>query len=1047
MSLYSLSIRRPVLAMVMSLTILLFGGLGFSRLGVREFPSVDPPIITVVTNYRGASADVIETQITEPLEDSINGIDGIRTLTSVSREGRSTIQVEFDLGSDLERAANDVRDRVSRAQRNLPPDVDPPSISKADADARPVVALAIGSDARNLMELTRFADDVFVERLQTIQGVSRIDIWGRKIYSMRLWLDPQRLAAYRLSAMDVRDAIREENVELPAGRIEGRDVELTVRTMSRLSTPEEFENLILKEDAGGVVRLRDVGYAELGPQNQRTLLRRNGIPMVALAIRPQPGSNYVEIVDEVKRRVAILERNLPPDIQLTYAFDSTQFIRKSVAEVQQTIFSALGLVVLVIFLFLRDWRTTLIPVLVIPVSLVGAFFLMWVAGFSINVLTLLALVLAIGLVVDDAIVVLENVYAKIESDLDPVSAGIVGTREIFFAVIATTAALVAVLLPILFLGGLTGSLFREFGATLAGAVIISSFVALTLTSMLTTRLLKPHARHSWFYRRSEPFFRRLTSGYRESLATFLNRRWLALPILVVCLLGIAFFTGLLPAELAPLEDRSTLRISAEGPEGATYSYMDRFMSSITEMILEEYPERRDLVTVTSPGFGASTAVNSGFGRLWLLEPEERERSQTEIAHSLRERLADYTGARSFVTEGPTIAVGRRSGQPVQFVLQAPTHERLEEVLPTFLERAEQHPVLTAVDVDLEFDKPQLSVEIDRNRAQDLGISALDVAETLQLLLSEQRLGFFIMDGKQYEIIGQVLAQNRDETFDLKNLYVPSADGDPLQLDKLVRVREETTPPQLYRFDRYVSATVSAGLSPGHTIGDGIEAMESIGEGLLDDTFATTLAGQSRDFAESSRTLLFVFILALALIYLVLAAQFESFRDPFIIMLSVPLALAGALFWLWYFNQTLNIFSQIGMIMLIGLVTKNGILIVEFANQRRAKGRPVMDAIQEATAARFRPVLMTSLSTILGILPIALALGAGSESRIPMGIAVIGGLSVGTLLTLYVVPAMYSYLTSREWKRVIAATSPADSVAGEAVPVAPADAAAFEKAGT
>jgi multidrug efflux pump len=769
--------------------------------------------------------------------------------------------------------------------------------------------------------------------------------------------------------------------------------------------------------------------------------------MVALAIRPQPGSNYVEIVDEVKRRVAILERNLPPDIKLTYAFDSTQFIRKSVAEVQQTIFSALGLVVLVIFLFLRDWRTTLIPVLVIPVSLVGAFFLMWVAGFSINVLTLLALVLAIGLVVDDAIVVLENVYAKIESDLDPISAGIVGTREIFFAVIATTAALVAVLLPILFLGGLTGSLFREFGATLAGAVIISSFVALTLTSMLTTRLLKPHARHSWFYRTTEPFFRRLTSGYRQSLATFLGRRWLALPILVVCLLGIAFFTRLLPAELAPLEDRSTLRISVKGPEGATYSYMDRFMGSITDMILEEYPERRDLVTVTSPGFGASTAVNSGFGRLWLLEPEERESSQTEIAHSLRERLAGYTGARSFVTEGPTIAVGRRSGQPVQFVLQAPTHERLEEVLPTFLERAEQHPVLTAVDVDLEFDKPQLSVEIDRNRAQDLGISALDVAETLQLFLSEQRLGFFIMDGKQYEIIGQVLAGNRDETFDLKNLYVPSADGEPLQLDKLVRVREETTPPQLYRFDRYVSATVSAGLSPGRTIGDGIEAMESIAEGLLDDTFATTLAGQSRDFAESSRTLLFVFVLALVLIYLVLAAQFESFRDPFIIMLSVPLALAGALFWLWYFNQTLNIFSQIGMIMLIGLVTKNGILIVEFANQRRAKGRPVMDAIQEAATARFRPVLMTSLSTILGILPIALALGAGSESRIPMGIAVIGGLSVGTLLTLYVVPAMYSYLTSREWKRVIAVTAPADSVAGETVPVAPADAAAFEKAGT
>jgi multidrug efflux pump len=1007
-----------VLAIVMSLAILLFGGLGFRNLGVREFPSVDAPLITVVTNYRGAAADVIESQITEPLEESINGIDGIRTLTSVSREGRSTIQVEFGLGIDLERAANDVRDRVFRAQSNLPPDVDPPSISKADADARPVVALAVGSDERNLLELTRFADDVFVERLQTIPGVSRIDIWGGKTHSMRLWIDPQRLAGYRLSPMDVRDAVRRENVELPAGRIEGRDVELTVRTMSRLSTPDEFENLILKQDAGGVVRLRDIGSAELGPQNQRTILRRNGVPMVALAIRPQPGSNYVEIVDEVRRRVALIERNLAPDIELSYAFDSTQFIRKSIREVQQTIFTALALVVLVIFLFLRDWRTTLIPVLVIPVSLIGAFFIMYVMGFSINVLTLLALVLAIGLVVDDAIVVLENVYSKIESGLVPVEAGVVGTREIFFAVIATTVALVAVLLPIFFLGGLTGRLFREFGATLAGAVIISSFVALTLTSMLTTRLLKKRSRQPWLYRVTEPFFRWLTAAYRNSLATFLRHRWLALPILLVCLAGIGWLSALLPAELAPLEDRSRIAINFKAPEGATFEYMDRYIEAVTDAMLSEYSERRELMTVTSPGFGASTSVNSGFVRLWLVEPEERERSQTEIADSVSERLRDFPGARAFVTQEPTIAVGRRRGQPVQFVLQAPTLERLQEVLPAFVERARNDPVLTTPDVDLVFDKPQLRVEIDRERAQDLGISALDVAETLQLSLSEQRLGFFVMDGKQFEVISQVLRENRDETLDLRNLYVASEGGEPVPLDKVVAVVEESIPPQLYRFDRYVSATVSAGLAPGYTMSDGITAMQRIADELLDDTFATTLAGQSRDFAESSRALLFVFVLALALIYLVLSAQFESFRDPFIIMLSVPLALAGALFWLWYFHQTLNIFSQIGMIMLIGLITKNGILIVEFANQRRARGRKVMEAIQEASVARFRPVLMTTLSTILGILPIALALGAGSESRVPMGVAVIGGLSVGTLLTLYVVPAMYSYLTSREWRRSI-----------------------------
>ncbi len=1025
MSLYSLSIRRPVLAIVMSLAILLFGALGFRNLGVREFPSVDAPLITVVTDYRGASAEVIESQITEPLEESINGIDGIRTLTSVSREGRSTIQVEFDLTADLERAANDVRDRVFRAQRNLPPDVDPPSISKADADASPVVALAIGSDQRNLLELTRFADDVFVERLQTIPGVSRVDIWGSQTHAMRLWLDPQKLASYRLSPTEVRDAVRRENVELPAGRIEGRDVELTVRTMSRLSTPEEFNNLILKQDAGGVVRLRDVGYAELGPQNLRTILRRNGVPMVALAIRPQPGSNYVEIVDEVRRRVATIERNLPPDVELSYAFDSSVYIRRSIAEVQQTIFLALALVVGVIFFFLRDWRTTLIPVLAIPVSLVGAFFIMDAAGFSINVLTLLALVLAIGLVVDDAIVVLENVYSKIEAGLEPAEAGVVGTREIFFAVIATTAALVAVLLPIFFLGGLTGKLFREFGATLAGAVVISSFIALTLTSMLTTRLLKRRARQPWLYRKTEPFFRRLTEAYRGSLEAFLERRWLALPVLALCLAGILLFMQILPAELAPLEDRGRVAVSFKAPEGATYEYMDAYVEAVTEMLLANYPEQRELMTVTSPGFGASTSVNSAFVRLWLVDPAERERSQMQVADDVKGRLAAFPGARAFVTQDPTIAVGRRRGQPVQFVLQAPTLARLQDVLGPFVERARSHPALTTPDVDLVFDKPQLLVEIDRDRAQDLGISALDVAETLQLSLSEQRVGFFILDGKQFEIIAQVERRNRDATMDLRNLYVISGDGRPVPLDKLVTVSEESIPPTLFRFDRYVSATVSAGLAPGFTMSQGIEAMQGIADDLLDDTFATTLDGEARDFAESSRALLFVFVLALALIYLVLAAQFESFRDPFIIMLSVPLALAGALFWLWYFQQTLNIFSQIGMIMLIGLVTKNGILIVEFANQRRARGRDIMDAVQEAATARFRPVLMTSLSTILGILPLALALGAGSESRVPMGVAVIGGLTVGTLLTLYVVPAMYSYLTTREWRRSISVEGAVD----------------------
>ncbi len=1012
MTLYTLSIRRPVLALVMSIAIVLFGAIGLSFLGVREFPSVDSPVITVATNYRGASADVVESQITEPLEESVNGIAGIRTLTSVSREGRSTLTVEFELGADLETAANDVRDRVSRAMRNLPPDVDPPSISKSNSDEPPIIQITVRSDRRSLLELSRIADELFAERLQTIPGVSRVDIWGDKTPAMRLWVDPQKLAAYRLSPLDVQRAVGRENVELPAGRIEGLDVELPVRTMSRLETPTDFENMILKAEGGSIVRFRDVGRAEIGPRNLRTILKKDLIPMVAVVARPQPGANYIEIVDEFRRRIEVIRRELPADIETAYGFDATRFIRQSVREVQQTIFVALGLVILVIFSFLRDWRTTLIPVVVIPVSLVGAFFVMYVAGFSINVLTLLGLVLAIGLVVDDAIVVLENVYAKIEAGNDPLQAGIHGTREIFFAVIATTLALVSVLLPLLFIGGLTGRLFREFGVTLAGAVIISSFVALTLTPMLCSRLLKRRDRHPWIYEASEPFFQRLTAGYRASLEGLLARRWLAVPLIVACVGLIVFFFRLLPAELAPLEDRSTIRLSATGPEGATFAYMDRFIDGLDELILEEVPESRSLISVTSPGFGATSAVNSGFARLILADPEERDRSQQEIAAALTVSVRRLTGARTFVSQSPTVAVGRRRGLPVQFVLQAPNMEKLEAVLPPFLAAAEEHPTFSAVDVNLKFNKPELRVAIERERARDLGVSTLDVARTLQLALSEQRLGFFVRDGKQFEIIGQVTRENRDETFDLKNLYVPSSRGTPALLDKVVALSEESRPPQLFRFDRYVSATVSAGLTPGRTIADGIAAMEEIAGELLDDSFSTTLAGEARDFAESARSLDFVFLLALVLIYLVLAAQFESFRDPFIIMLTVPLALAGALASLWYFGLTLNIFSQIGMIMLIGLVTKNGILIVEFSNQRRARGRSVMEAAVEGAAARFRPVLMTSLSTVLGILPIALALGSGAESRVPMGVAIIGGLLVGTVLTLYVVPAMYSYVASK-----------------------------------
>ncbi|TVR62117.1 MAG: efflux RND transporter permease subunit [Gemmatimonadales bacterium] len=1015
MKLYELSVRRPVLATVMSLVIVIFGIVSFTFLGVREFPSVDAPIITVTTNYPGANASVIESQITEPLEESVNGVEGIRSLTSTTREGRSTIQVEFDLDEDLDRAANDVRDRVNRVLGRLPPDVDPPQVSKASDDESPIVFLNVFSDRRDLLELTEIAETRFAERFQTISGVSRVDVWGARRYAMRLRLDPQRLAAHRLSLAEVQEALDRENVELPSGSLEGDDLQLTIRTLTRLQTAEEFENVILRQENGQVVRLRDVGRAELAAQNERTVLKREGVPMVGVVLRPLPGANNVAIADEFYQRLEQIRADLPDDVQTAIGFDITEFIRASIGEVQQTVLLALLLVTLVIFLFLRDWRTTVVPVIAIPVALLGGFFVMFALGFTINVLTLLAIVLAIGIVVDDAIVVVENIYSKIEAGEDTTLGSIEGTREIFFAIVSTTLALVAVFLPIIFLGGLTGQLFSEFGLTLAGAVVVSSFVALTLTPMLCSRLLKKRERQPWFHRRTQGFFDGLTEGYRRMLDGFLARRWMAFAVLAACFgLGYLLFDAL-PQELAPTEDRGAMQIPVSGPEGATFAYMDRHMDALSELIEEEVPEHRAIVSVTSPGFGAASAVNSGFIRLALVDASERDRSQQEIAAALSRRLGEVRGVQAFVIQDQSIRTGGGGGRglPVQFVLQAPTLEDLAEKLPEFLDEARSQSAFSVVDVDLTFDSPELLVEVDRQRARDLGISTAEVGRTLQLALSEQRTGFFVMNGQQYDVITEVEMDRRRTPTDLRSLYVRTSNGAPLQIDNLVTLRETVAPPQLYRFDRFASATVSAGLAPGFVMGDGIQAMQGVADRVLDDRFNTSLTGASRDFQEGSEGVLFVFILALVLVFLILAAQFESFRDPLIIMFTVPLALVGALFSLWYFGQTLNIFSQIGMVMLIGLVTKNGILIVEFANQRKDAGLDVLDAIREGAAARFRPVLMTSISTALGILPLALALGSGAESRMPMGIAVIGGLAIGTFLTLFVVPAMYSYLSSRK----------------------------------
>lgn len=1007
MSLSSMSINRPVLATVLALIILLFGFVGLTYLGVREFPSVDPAIISVNTSYPGANSDVIETQITEPLEQSINGIPGVRTLTSVSRQGGSNITVEFELSVDLETAANDVRDKVSQATRFLPRDVDPPTVTKADADANPILFLTIESDKRSLLEISEIAELTLKEQIQTISGVSAVNIWGQKRYAMRLWMDPVKLAGYQLTPMDVRNAILRENIELPSGAIEGTTTQLTIRTLGLMTTPREFNDLIIKQDGNQIVRFQDIGRAEIGPEDLRGILKNNGVPMVQVVIVPQPGSNHIDIVDEVYWRLEYIKKDLPEDVRVDVNYDNTEYIRASIDEVEHTIFIAFALVVIIIYFFLRSWRATLIPILVIPVSLVGSFFIMYIAGFSINVLTLLALVLAIGIVVDDAIVVMENIYVKVESGMNPREAGLKGSREIYFAIISTTITLISVFFPIVFLEGITGRLFREFSIVMAGAVAISAFLALTLTPMVSSKLLRRETTHSWFFRKTEGFFNRMNTGYRNSLDSFMNRRWSALIIIAVAFVLTALFWKTIPAEMAPLEDRSQVTINATGAEGSTYEYMLAYTDDLSQLVEETIPERLRYTAFVRGG-------NSSNLRIMLAKPDERERTQQQIADALTVDLRKKTKARAFVNQQSTFG-SRRSGMPVQYVLQATSIDKLREILPEFMNRVNENNVLTSADVNLKFTKPELRIHINREKATLLGVSTQNIGQTLQLALSGQRFGYFFMNGKQYQILGELAREDRNKPLDLKSLYVRNNDGDMIQLDNLVTLTEETAPPQLYRYNRFVAATVSASLAPGNTISEGIAEMDKIADEVLDESFRTALDGDSKDFQESSSSLMFAFALALVLIFLVLSAQFESFKDPLIVMMTVPLALTGALLFMWYFEITMNIFSQIGIIMLVGLVSKNGILIVEFANQRKNAGMSKIDAIKYAATARLRPILMTSLATILGIAPLALGFGEGAQSRVAMGIAVVGGLLLSTFLTLYVVPAIYTYVSSETKK--------------------------------
>ncbi|WP_044129267.1 efflux RND transporter permease subunit [Rudanella lutea] len=1015
MSLSSLSLNRPVFAMVMSIVIVLFGLIGYRFLGVREYPAIDPPVITVRTNYTGANPEIIESQITEPIEKSLNSIEGIRTISSNSALGASTITVEFDLNADLERAANDVRDKVAQAQRQLPQDIDaPPVVTKADANSDPIVFMPVQSSTRNIMQLSDYAENVLQERLQTIPGVSQVNIYGLKRFAMRLWIDPIKLAAYRLTVQDIQQALTRQNVELPGGKIYGNNTELTVKSVGRLTTEQDFNDLIVQQTAGQIVRFKDIGYAVLGPENEETQSKQNGRQGVILVLIPQPGANYVEIADEFYKRFEDLKKELPPDIEVNVGIDRSTFIRKAILEVQETLIISFILVVLVIYFFFRDWLIAFRPLIDIPVSLIGAFFIMYVADFSINVLTLLGIVLATGLVVDDGIVVTENIFKKVEQGMDPKRAAREGSDEIFFAVIATSITLAVVFLPIIFLEGFVGRLFREFGIVVAGAVIISAFVSLTLTPVLSVKLTsKDHGKGSWFYKKTEPFFQWLDRSYRSSLEAFMRARAWSLVMIAACLALIFGIGTLLKSELAPLEDRGRLRIPITAPEGTSFESMATITDRLTQFVLDSVPETTLTFSVVAPGFSGAGAVNSGFVFVNMKDPQDRNRSQQQIADYLTANLRNFSDARMFPVQEQTIQVGRGGGQPVQFVLQNLNFDKLREKLPVFLEEARKDPTFQNVDVDLKFNKPELNISIDREKATSLGLSVLDVSNTLQLALSNRRLAYMLMNGKQYQVIGQVDREDRDEPVDLASFYVRNNTGQLIQLDNLVRFEERSSPPQVYHYNRFKSATVSAGLAPGKTIGDGVAAMNAIAARVLDNTFQTALSGASRDYAESSSNTLFAFGLALILVYLILAAQFDSFVDPFIIMITVPLAIAGAVLSLWLFGQTLNIFSQIGIIMLVGLVTKNGILIVEFANEQRLTGKNKFEAAVESAAMRLRPILMTTLVAAFGALPLALALGAASKSRVPLGIVIVGGLLFSLILTLYVVPAIYTYLSRRK----------------------------------
>jgi len=1033
MFLPELSIRRPVLATVMSLVIVLLGVISFQRLSIREYPKIDTPVVSVRTVYTGASPQVIESQVTQPLEDSLAGIEGIRTIKSISREEVSTITVEFIPERDPDTAANDVRDRVARVRARLPDEVDDPVVSKIEADAQAIIWLAFYSDRHDPLFITDYADRFVADTLKSLPGVATVIIGGERKYAMRIWLDRDRLAGFGLTPLDVENALRRENVEIPSGRIESTKREFTVLTETDLRTPAQFNDLIITESRGYPVRLKDVGRAELGPLDERNTVRVNGNPAVGLGIVKQSTANTLAVARAVKAQVPKIQAAVPEGMQIKVAFDTSVFIEASIDAVYRTIVEAIVLVVLVIFIFLRSFRSTLIPFVTIPVSLIGACFFLWIFGFTINILTLLGIVLAIGLVVDDAIVVLENIHRHIEEGMKPFDASIKGSREIAFAVVAMTVTLAAVFLPLVFATGNTGKLFTEFALTVAMAVLVSGFVSLTLTPMMCSKLLRHEARHGAVYNATERFFVAMNNAYRRSLAWVVARRRWVIGAYLGLIAVMVSLGWMLKSELSPLEDRGFFISVLVAPDGATMDYTDSY-AKIWESMYKEVPEITTYFVAVAPGLERPNPVNSAISFVRLTPWDERKRSQIDITKSLAPKMfATMPGVLAFPINPPSLGQNFRN-PAVQFVVQAPTYQALDGYVEKLLARARQYPGLVNLDSDLKLNKPQLSVDIDRDKVSSVGADVGAIGRTLETLLGGRQVTRFKREGKQYDVIVRLEEQERRQPTDLTSIFVRAKDGNLVQLSNLVKLRETVAPKELNHFNRLRAAIISGNVAPGYTLGEALAFLEKAAAEEFAGAAQTTLDGQSREYRESGQQLAVIFVLALAFIYLVLAAQFESFVAPFIIMLTVPLAMTGALAALFLLDfwkgsgGTLNVYSQVGLIMLVGLITKHGILIVEFANQLREQGREQLEAVLEAATLRLRPILMTTGAMVLGAVPLAIATGAGSEARRPIGFVIVGGLLLGTLLTLYVIPCAYMLLSGRR--------RPADD---ERQPVAGADA--------